>query len=92
MTLLKPKLLEFILTVYFNQEKPLIDSILRQASGFTEFFRFEKERLSDFTQEKLPASFMSYLFNKVLQICAFYKDKVIVNDAAFEYKYRNDYK
>jgi len=44
-SLFKPKIIEFILIVYFNQEKPFLESLLKECSNFTSFFRFETDRL-----------------------------------------------
>ena len=88
--LLKPKLIDFIITIYFDSTYE-IDFLFSEIPSFVLFFNRETTRFSYYCKENLKNDqFLEYFFNYVLKLAVVYKKKMILKDEKANFIERTD--
>lgn len=87
--ILKPKIIDFLLAVFFNEDKPITDS-MKDHKRFAMLFQMELERLLRKIDQH-PHDYIQYICGKFLKLALFYLKKIIIHDHQQEYKESDEY-
>ncbi|KAL4492562.1 hypothetical protein ABPG72_007675 [Tetrahymena utriculariae] len=88
--ILKPKLIDFLLAIYFNEDKPYNDA-LKDHKRFYQLCEMEYQRLSR-QIDQFPQDYIHYICGKFLKTTLFYFKKVILRENQQDYKDQDEYK